>query len=226
MSLLKVDKEKLDLLFDEGFDESVPAKDDEIVKIQLKKSMVTSTVFDWLGSLFMALICVLIVMSFFFRVIDVDGPSMEPTLINHDKVIITDLFYTPHQGDIVVISHGESYEKALIKRVIAIEGQDLQIDFENNKVYVDGKLLEEDYIQGVTKLGDKSPDEVNGIIPEGKVFVMGDNRTISLDSRWNEIGLISVSDIIGKAQLDIIPHTYDDQGNPVLDLSNIRYLYD
>lgn len=223
---MKVDKEKLDALFDEGFDESTPAKNDEVVKIKLKKSVVTSTVFDWLGSLFMALICVLIVMSFFFRVIDVDGPSMESTLINHDKVIITDLFYTPHQGDIVVISHGESYEKALIKRVIATEGQDLQIDFENNKVYVDGELLKEDYIQGVTKLGDKSAEEVNGIIPEGKVFVMGDNRSISLDSRFHDIGLISVSDIIGKAQLDIIPHTYDSNGNAKLDFSKIRYLYD
>ena len=116
----------------------------------------TSTVLDWLGSLFMALICVLIVMTFFFRIIDVDGPSMESTLINTDKVVITDLFYTPHQGDIVVISHGEQYDKALIKRVIATPGQDLKIDYENNKVYVDGKLLEEDYIPGVTRQGDRS----------------------------------------------------------------------
>lgn len=205
--------------------DSTPAADGDIDRIKLKKSPVTATVYDWLGSLFMALICVLIVMTFFFRIIDVDGPSMESTLINTDKVVITDLFYQPHQGDIVVISHAEQYEKALIKRVIAIEGQDLQIDFENNKVYVDGELIEEDYIQGITKQGDRSPEEVNGVIPEGKVFVMGDNRTVSLDSRFNEVGLINVSDIIGKAQLDIIPHSYNENGQPALDLSKIRYLY-
>lgn len=200
--------------------------DGSIDRIKLKKSSVTATVYDWLGSLFMALICVLIVMTFFFRIIDVDGPSMESTLINTDKVVITDLFYTPHQGDIVVISHGAQYNKALIKRVIATEGQNLQIDFANNKVYVDGELLDEDYIQGVTRQGDRTPEDVNGIIPEGKVFVMGDNRTVSLDSRFNEIGLINVSDIIGKAQIDLIPHSYDDNGNLKLDLSKFRYLYD
>ena len=221
---MKIDKKKLDALFEEP-DAASEKTDGEVVKIKLNKSVVTSTVFDWLGSLFMALICVLILMSFFFRIIDVDGPSMEPTLINTDKVVITDLFYTPHQGDIVVISHGERYEKALIKRVIATEGQDLQIDFENNKVYVDGELQNEDYIQGVTRIGDRSAEEVNGIVPEGKVFVMGDNRTVSLDSRFNEVGLINVSDIIGKAQLDIIPHSYSSEGTPKLDLSKIRYLY-
>ena len=221
---MKIDEKKLDALFEEP-DAASEKTDGEVVKIKLNKSVVTSTVFDWLGSLFMALICVLILMSFFFRIIDVDGPSMEPTLINTDKVVITDLFYTPHQGDIVVISHGERYEKALIKRVIATEGQDLQIDFENNKVYVDGELQNEDYIQGVTRIGDRSAEEVNGIVPEGKVFVMGDNRTVSLDSRLNEVGLINVSDIIGKAQLDIIPHSYSSEGTPKLDLSKIRYLY-
>ena len=150
---------------------------------------------------------------------------MESTLINTDKVVITDLFYTPHQGDIVVISKAEQYDKALIKRVIATEGQNLQIDFENNRVYVDGELLDEEYIQGITRQGDKSAEEVNGIIPEGKVFVMGDNRTVSLDSRFEEVGLINVSDIIGKAQLDIIPHSYDSGGNLKLDLGKIRYLY-
>ena len=221
---MKIDEKKLDALFEEP-DAASEKTDGEVVKIKLNKSVVTSTVLDWLGSLFMALICVLILMSFFFRIIDVDGPSMEPTLINTDKVVITDLFYTPHQGDIVVISHGERYEKALIKRVIATEGQDLQIDFENNKVYVDGELQNEDYIQGVTCIGDRSAEEVNGIVPEGKVFVMGDNRTVSLDSRFNEVGLINVSDIIGKAQLDIIPHSYSSEGTPKLDLSKIRYLY-
>ena len=218
------DKEVLDAAAQDPI-EKPPVGDDGIVRIKLKKSPITATVFDWLGSLFTALICVLIVMTFFFRIIDVDGPSMEMTLVNTDKVIITDLFYTPHQGDIVVISHGEQYDKALIKRVIATEGQELRINFDANpvEVYVDGELLDEPYIGNtITKPGDR---DVNGVIPEGKVFVMGDNRTVSLDSRFNEVGLINETDIIGKAQLDIIPHSYDENGVRRLDLSKIRYLY-
>ena len=223
---MKKDEKVPDVIAEEVSSVDTPAEDDGIDRIKLKKSPVATTVFDWLGSLFTALICVLIVMTFVFRIIDVDGPSMESTLINTDKVVITNLFYKPQQGDIVVISKAEHYDKALIKRVIATEGQDLQIDFTNNKVYVDGELIEENYIQGVTKQGDRSPEDVNGIIPEGKVFVMGDNRSVSLDSRFEEVGLINVTDIIGKAQLDIIPHSYKDNGSLGLDLSKIRYLYD
>lgn len=220
---MKLDNERFDEIFSEDIPERSSAETDTI---QLNKSEIVSTIFDWMGSLFIALVCVLVVMTFVFRVIDVDGQSMEPTLIDTDKVVITNLFYTPHQGDIVVISHGEAYEKPLVKRVIATAGQDLNIDFDTGKVYVDGKLLDEPYIQGTTIRGDIPPDEINGVIPEGKVFVMGDNRVISLDSRYYEVGLIDESSIIGKAQLDIIPHKYvEGQFAPALDLSRIRYLY-
>ena len=204
----------------------MPAEDTEAVEtIQLNKNEVVHTIFDWIGSLITALVCVLLIMTFFFRVIDVDGTSMEPTLIDTDKVVITNLFYTPNNGDVIVISHGEEYEKPLVKRVIAIPGQELKIDFDNNAVYVDGKKLEEDYIQGITIRGDKSAEEINGIIPEGKLFVMGDNRTVSLDSRYKSVDLIDVTSVIGKAQLVVIPHSYNSQGVPALDLSRIRYIY-
>ena len=193
--------------------------------IKLNKSEVVHTVLDWIGSLVTALVCVLLVMTFFFRVIDVDGTSMAPTLIDTDKVIITNLFYTPHDGDVVVISHGEEYSKPLVKRVIAVPGQELRIDFENNAVYVDGEKLEEDYIQGVTIRGDKPAEEINGVIPEGKLFVMGDNRTVSLDSRYRSVDLIDVSSVIGKAQFVVIPHSYGTDGSPHLDLGRLRYIY-
>lgn len=224
---MKIDDKK----FDEVFGEDLPAEEEpkdpeEKQVIQLNNSEITATVLDWMGSLFIALVCVLLVMSFAFRVIKVDGTSMEPTLIDTDKVIISELFYTPHNGDIVVISHGEEYSSPLVKRVIATAGQELFIDFEKNEVYVDGELLDEPYIQGTTVIGDKSADEINGVIPEGKVFVMGDNRTVSLDSRYHRVDLIDVSSIIGKAQLDIIPHAYGEDGNPHIDLGRIRYLYE
>lgn len=223
---MKLDDKKFDEIFGEDLPEEATTDPDGKQIIQLNNSEITATVLDWMGSLFMALVCVLLVMSFAFRVIKVDGTSMEPTLIDNDKVIISNLFYTPQNGDIVVISHGEDYANPLVKRVIATAGQELYINFEKNEVYVDGVLLDEPYIQGTTVLGDKSADEINGVIPEGKVFVMGDNRVVSLDSRYHRVDLIDVSSIIGKAQLDIIPHTYSSDGNPHVDLSRIRYLYE
>ncbi len=202
-----------------------PAVEERSLEIKLVKNEFAATVFDWLGSLFMALVVVLLVMTFGFRIIDVDGKSMEPTLIDSDKVLITDLFYTPHNGDIVIISHGEEYPKPLVKRVIATAGQELKLDYENNAVYVDGQKLDEPYIQGTTVRGDVAEEELNGVVPEGKVFVMGDNRSISLDSRYKQIGFIDESYIIGKAQLDVIPHAYGTGGVPKLDLSKIRYVY-
>lgn len=198
--------------------------DDEKIDIRLNRSEVAATLFDWVGSLITALVAVLLVMTFCFRIIDVDGKSMESTLIDTDKVVITNLYYTPHQGDIVIISHAEEYSKPLVKRVIATAGQELKIDFDNNAVYVDGEKLDEPYIQGTTVRGDIPEEELNTVVPEGKVFVMGDNRSISLDSRYKQIGYIDESSIIGKAQLDVIPHTYK-EGRPVLDLSGIRYVY-
>ena len=202
-----------------------PAVEERATEIKLVKNELASTVFDWLGSLFMALVVVLLIMTFGFRIIDVDGKSMEPTLIDTDKVLITDLFYTPHSGDIVIISHGEEYPKPLVKRVIATAGQELKLDYENNAVYVDGQKLDESYIQGMTVRGDVPEEELNGVVPEGKVFVMGDNRSISLDSRYRQIGFIDESYIIGKAQLDVIPHAYGIDGQPKLDFSKIRYVY-
>ena len=151
---------------------------------------------------------------------------MEPTLVNTDKVVITDLFYTPHDNDIIVISHAEEYNKPLVKRVIATEGQTLKIDFDKNEIYVDGKLLEEDYTMGDTIMGNIPEEDLPEVIPEGKVFVLGDHRDVSLDSRYEEIGLIDVESIIGKAQFVIIPHSYEPGSLlPVLDFTRIRYLY-
>ena len=225
---MKIDDKMYEEMFSEetgkGSRKKQKTKDGKTV-IQLNNSVVTTTIFDWLSSLFTALVCVLLVLCFAFRVIDVDGTSMEPTLIDTDKVVITDLFYTPHNGDVIVISHGEDYEKPLVKRVIAIPGQELRIDFDKSEVYVDGKLLDEPYIQGVTIRGDKNPEDINGVIPEGKIFVMGDNRTVSLDSRYRSVDLIDVSAVIGKAQLVVIPHTYGSDGLPHLDFGRLRYIY-
>ena len=227
MITVKIDDEMYDEIFRD--EEDAPKKNiDEngVETIELNRSGVVSTLFDWIGCLFAALVWVLILMTFVFRVIDVDGTSMEPTLINTDKVVITDLFYTPHDQDIIVISHAEEYNKPLVKRVIATEGQTLKIDFDKGEIYVDGVKLDEDYTMGETVKGNIPEEDYPDVIPEGKVFVLGDHRDVSLDSRYYEIGLIDEDSIIGKAQFVVIPHSYDPGSMlPVLDLSKIRYLY-
>lgn len=170
--------------------------------VHLKKSEGISNLYDWIHSMLFAVVLVVLLLTFFLRLVDVSGTSMLQTLQSGDKVIVTNFFYTPRDGDIVVISHGAEYSDPIIKRVIATEGQTLSIDFDKEVVTVDGEVLNEPYIQGHTK---ESSGEIPSVIPEGKVFVMGDNRTVSLDSRSHEIGLIDVDDIIGKAQVVVFP---------------------
>ena len=98
--------------------------------IHLKKSEGTASLYDWVHSLVFAVAIVVIILTFFLRLVDVSGTSMVPTLKHQDKVIVTNFFYTPSDGDIIVISHGAEYADPIIKRVIATEGQSLSIDFD------------------------------------------------------------------------------------------------
>lgn len=215
---MKIDEEKYnDSLGEDTTEELV------VTKVNLNSNPISTNIYDWVSSIIVAVIAVVVLLTFCFRIIDVDGRSMEPTLINTDKVVVTNLFYTPNDGDVVVISHGEEYDKPLVKRIIATEGQKIRIDFAKNEVYVDDKLIDEPYIQGDTIPGDAQIPEV---VPEGKVFVLGDNRGISLDSRYQEVGLIDETSIIGKAQFVLVPHSYkNDNIKPSFDITKIRYIY-
>ena len=161
--------------------------------------------YDWIRCILFAISIVVICLTFIFRLVDVDGTSMESTLESKDKVIVTNLFYTPKDGDIIVISHGAEYSKPIIKRVIATEGQTIKLDYENDRIIVDGVVLDEPYINDSTFEGNYGDYDIPEVVPEGKVFVMGDNRRVSLDSRRTEIGLIDVDNVIGKAQFVAFP---------------------
>ena len=130
---------------------------------------------------------------------------MYDTLYTGDKVIVTNFMYTPKNNDIVVISHGAEYSKPIIKRVIATEGQKIQLDYENERIIVDGIVLDEPYLYESTFSGNIGNNEIPEVVPEGKIFVMGDNRKVSMDSRSTEIGLIDLENVIGKAQFVAFP---------------------
>ena len=165
---------------------------------------------------FLAVFAVVVfILTFVFRLVEVDGSSMNDTLANQDRVIVTNLFYTPSNNDIIVISSTENYNKPIIKRVIAKEGQTVRLDYENDKIFVDGIELTEPYIKGRTIVNDERNEnnlaqfeDGSFVIPEGKLFVLGDNREVSLDSRSKTIGLVDVKNVIGKAQFVAFPFNH------------------
>ena len=175
-------------------------------KVELNRSKGAGALYDWIKTILITFAIFAFIFLFVFRIVRVDGPSMNSTLENGDMVILTNIFYTPRDGDIVVVSHAAEHEKPIIKRVIATEGQTLQLDYENDRVIVNGVILDEDYINNGITFGSIYPDyEIPETIPKGKVFVMGDNRRESKDSRDHRIGLINSEDIIGKAQVLMYP---------------------
>ena len=159
-----------------------------------------------------------------FRVVVVVGESMYDTLFHGDRlVLLSNVFYNePQRGDIIVASK-DSFRngECIVKRVIATEGQKVDIDFSRGIVYVDDVALEEDYIYSPTTLYEGISFPL--IVDEGCVFVMGDNRMDSKDSRSPEIGLIDKREILGKAIFLLFPGTH--YGDEKLDLSRIGGLY-
>lgn len=185
---------------------------DRVKKLEAVKTETTTRgeIYDWMQSLVFALIICIIVFVFIFRIVDVSGDSMNPTLLNGDKLVVSDVFYKPKQGDIVIFRKDEYKAEALVKRVIATEGQTIEIDFDRGRVYVDGELLDEPYIAEPThkQLDFQGPQTV----PEGCVFVMGDNRNASSDSRRTQIGMVDERLIVGKVLLRVFP--FDSIGVP------------
>lgn len=170
-----------------------------------KKRNIAKSIFELLNTLISALVAVVLVLTFCFRQVTVNGESMEPTFFNGERLIITNTYNSmPNNNDVIIVSHGQDYDDQIIKRVIATEGQTLSINYNTGDVIVDGVLLDEPYIKGSTIMTDATM-KIPSVIPEGYVFVMGDNRENSLDSRSNRIGLIPVENIIGKVQVRIFP---------------------
>lgn len=173
-----------------------------------EKRSATAVGLDYLHDVVYILAILLVAFTFLVRVVIVSGSSMFPTLVDSDFLLLLNrpLCGELEQGDIVVASmdrfHGG---EAIVKRVIATEGQTVDIDFRAGVVYVDGVALEEDYIYTPTHLSEGM--EFPLVVQEGCVFLMGDNRGDSRDSRAPEIGLVDEREILGQAVFLMMPGT-------------------
>lgn len=168
--------------------------------------------FEWVESLIIAIIVVGIVFTFVFRIVTVSGTSMYPNLQHGDRLIVTSWFYTPQAGDIVVLKRTVGINEPIVKRVIATEGQNIYIDYDAGDVYVDGELLDETAYLGDTKTyrpqtSEKICEFDNGpiTVPPNHIFVLGDNRSVSEDSRYVDVGMVDERYILGKAQFILFP---------------------
>jgi signal peptidase I len=172
-------------------------------KTEKTKNSARQEAYDWITCVVSALVCAILIFVFVGRIIGVSGDSMKNTLLDGERIVISNLFYKPKQGDIVVLNKYSFLDEPIVKRVIAVEGQTVDIDFDTGEVRVDGELLHEDYIAAAThRFYDVTFPQT---VPEGCVFVMGDNRNASNDSRNSELGMVDRRCIMGKAYMILLP---------------------
>lgn len=192
----------------------VSDKQEELTPEQRTKKALLSVI-EYVEIFAFAVFAVLFIFSFAVRVCVVDGNSMNNTLQSGERLLTTNFFYTPEGGDIIVFYENEPLNKPLVKRVIATEGQTVEIDYNAGTVKVDGEILDEDYVhlpEGYyivfpNFVYDEQTKIMTLTVPEGQLFVMGDNRNDSWDSRSEEIGCISEQQIMGKVICRISPFT-------------------
>lgn len=191
-----------------GEDKSNPANQNiEKADGSSGKIDLTSSVFEWIELFVFSFSLVLIIMTFAVRHSPVIGSSMAHTLEENDILLVSGVMYKPEQNDVIVFqSPTVGYNEPLVKRIIAVGGQEINIDFSTWTVLVDGEKLDEPYVnyeEGRNMLS--SNIQFPLIIPEGYVFVMGDNRNHSLDSRNSIVGLVDERYIIGRVIFRVYP---------------------
>lgn len=169
-----------------------------------KTHSVHSIVYSAVSTLLIFVMCVFVLFTFIFRTVTVNGNSMNPGLHNGDKIIISNFLYDPDYGDIIVINREVGDDHAIIKRVVALGGDEINIDFNTHLITVNGKVITEKY-QVTEPISHKGDFDYPLRVPEGHVFVLGDNRNDSLDSRFEEVGFIAPDDISGRAIFRLQP---------------------
>ncbi len=168
----------------------------------LSKSKLWSFIYEASSTAATAVFVIFILFTFVFRAVGVVGNSMLPTLSNGDWLLVMPSS-TVSRGDVIVSTEPNKLDKSIVKRVIAIEGDVVNIDFYLNQVSVNGQVLDEKYIS--EPIAAKGDVEFPLTVPAGKVFVLGDNRNDSTDSRWEAVGCVDVDYILGTAEFKILP---------------------
>lgn len=173
---------------------------------QEKQTAKGRDLYEWVQSLVGSVLVVVAIFTFVIRMMGVDGHSMLNTLQHGDRLLVVNsmLYHDYKYGDIVILrKNGVFDDDPIVKRVIAVEGQTVDIDFAEGIVYVDDEALEEDYIREPTYTAEGT--EFPLTVPEGSIFVMGDNRNGSSDSRDYRLGTVDTRYVIGKAAFLIFP---------------------
>lgn len=210
------------IVLDENSEETIiSTSENQITESETKetendsKRKIHQSIYDWIEAVCISVAVVVVIFTFFGRLSTVNGTSMNNTLSHNDKVIVWHLGYVPERYDIVACQKEEGFTEAIVKRVIAFGGETVHFDFQAWKVWVitkDGDRIDIDdsFVNRVSGPMDRQSVlySTNAVeVPEGCIFVMGDNRNSSTDSRSNIIGCIKEDEIIGKVIFRIFPNT-------------------
>ncbi len=165
-------------------------------------------IYELLESFAVAIVLVILAFTLLFRIFVVKGPSMESTLIDGDRIIATNLLGAPTTGDVIIFSGKYNDGEVLVKRVIGVEGDVVNIA-DDGSVTVNGAAIDEPYLDDhqITWPHPYSPTPMPYTVQEGELFVMGDNRLESLDSRSTDIGLADTKKVLGKVVFRLFPNT-------------------
>ena len=170
------------------------------------KQTIKMELYFWLQAMVFALVCIILIFTFVGRIIGVQGESMVPTLHNGDMLLLQSIGYHPKQGDVVVLTKKSFMDQPIVKRVIAVGGQTVEIDYDAQEVRVDGEKIDEPYLDINEKMQRPGWDSIDSVVvPEGSIFVMGDNRNHSSDSRVPELGVVDERYVLGRALFILFP---------------------
>jgi len=171
-----------------------------------RKDAISTDLYFWLQALVLALVSLILIFTLVGRIIGVDGTSMIPTLHDSDMLLLHSLGYQPRQGDVIVITKESFMEQSIVKRVVALGGQTVEIDYDAGLVYVDGVALDEPYLGEIMLEPNNTYMSNNSLtVPEGSIFVMGDNRNHSTDSRDIRLGTVDERYVLGHALFVLLP---------------------